>query len=149
MISYRQVPETSVRNYHYWLRNNPEELCSHTKACFDGLPIANTAVVHYPVCVVLWPWEITRCGPWPRGQNTAAAQPCVYESKACALRNSNRTWQDKVGAEQGHSPVRAYELALCDTYTGNYNWWGVIPLGLNLPAEVRQIILDMPLEAVV
>jgi hypothetical protein len=22
-------PETSVRNYHYWLRNNPEEHSSH------------------------------------------------------------------------------------------------------------------------
>jgi hypothetical protein len=28
-ISYRRCPETSVRNYHYSLRNNPEQRSSH------------------------------------------------------------------------------------------------------------------------
>jgi len=61
VISYRQVPETSVRNYHFWPRNKPEERISHTEACLDGLLIAHTAVLKltnvglYPVCVAFWP----------------------------------------------------------------------------------------------
>jgi hypothetical protein len=34
VISYRRLgPETSLRNYHYWLRNNPEERSGHLLRC--------------------------------------------------------------------------------------------------------------------
>ena len=115
VISYRQVPETSVRNYHYWLHNNSEERSSHTEVCLNGLLIAHTAVLNlknvglYPVCVVLWPWEITQCGPWPRGQNTAAAQPCVYEPNAVAV---IRMVHDKTRSRQSSGTVLYVWLSL-------------------------------------
>lgn len=41
-----------------------------------------------------------------RTEHGSSTTLCVCESNAVALRNSKGTRQDKVGAEQGRSPVR-------------------------------------------
>ena len=77
--------ETSVRNYHYWLRNSPEERSSQLlhggglKSCFETADwfFNKDDTKYVPKKVVMQTWPTHKFVRWGRGKTSLVKDPEV------------------------------------------------------------------------